>query len=330
MRFRLSRALTLLAFGSVALGCNDDAVEVTQRSLQASSEVTFVCATREVAGAQLEGREQADCPDFDSGLTTLFALVTQTSTEEVAIVDVARADVVDVDARVPGFSFLRLPSRPGDIVTTPGGGASFVGLTGVGRTGIAAIPTTCLEPAVDGHPVRDVTSFSACRLPGPPGDMVVLVEPPGDDGIRTECDAASPLESGVDTPPGAVPWDGTDAGRSCPANLTTEQGPAGRRKLVITLPDSGELVVVDAQGVLDREPGKFEACTIEARLPLRADVDPAGARQTLPPDQVMYRDASRSPLPVTHDLFSRGLCLPTHASMTDHDVERVLAVLRTL
>jgi hypothetical protein len=218
-----------------------------------------------------------------AGRARAVALVTQTSTDEVAIVDVASADVRDVDPRVPGFSLLRVPSRPGDIVTTPGGAASFVGLTGVGKTGIAGIPTTCLDPPLGDQPVRDVTTFAACRLPGPPGDMVVLVEPGGEDGIRTGCDAASPLESSMDTPPAAVPW-GEPAGRACPANLTTEPGPAGRRKLVVTLPDSGELVVLDAQGILDSVPGTFDDCAIEARLPLRADVDPAGARQTPPPE----------------------------------------------
>jgi hypothetical protein len=288
MRASLARALAVLVFGSAALGCSEDAVEVEQRSLQASSEVTFVCATRPASGEPLEGREQSACPDFDSGLTSLFALVTQTATDEVAIVDVESADVVDVDPRIPGFSLLRVPSRPGDIVTTPGGAATFVGLTGVAKTGIAAIPTTCLDPPGKGHPVRDVTTFAACRLPGPPGDMVVLVEPPDAEGIRTACDAASPLESSLEVPPGAVPWmqaeDGPATGRACPANLTTEPGPAGRRKLVVTLPDSGELVVIDAQGIVDGVPGTFEDCHIEARLPLRADVHPAGVRQTLPPD----------------------------------------------
>jgi hypothetical protein len=276
LRPTFTRPFAVYAFAAAVLGCSEDAVEVKQRSLQASSEVTFVCTTRASKGAPLDGREQSACPDYDEGRTHLFALVTQTSTEEVAIVDVDNANLVDVDPAVPGFSFLRMPSRPGDIVTTPGGAASFVGLTGIGKTGIAAIPTSCLDPAQRIEPARDVLTFPACRLPGRPGDMVVLVEPPGEDGIRTGCDAASPLES--------APSVGQKA-PSCPgADLTRETGPVGRRKLVVTLPDSGELVVLDAQQILDGAAGSFEACAIEARLPLRVELDPSGAKQTPPPD----------------------------------------------
>lgn len=281
--------LAVVALGSSAVACNEDAVEVKQRSLQASSEVTFVCATRGPPPdpshpekiAPLEGLDRDSCPDFEEGKTALFALVTQTATDEVAVIDVGAAQLIDLDPRIPGYSFLRVPSRPGDIVTSPGGAASFVGLTGVGKTGIAAIPTTCLDPfnpARDPHePARDVTSFPSCRLPSRPGDLLVLVEPAAQDGIHTSCDTASPLESSAGTPLGA--------GRPyCAADLTAEPGPVGRRKLVVTLPDSGELVVIDAQGIVDRDLGTFEDCAIERRVPLRVDLEPGGAKPTLPPD----------------------------------------------
>lgn len=292
-RAPLARSLALLALGAAALGCNEDAVEVIQRSLQSSSEVTFVCATRDLTlgpDARIEGLPSSRCPDYDEGKTNLYALVTQTSTDEVAIIDVQKADVVDVDPSVPGYSFLRVPSRPGDIVTTPGGAASFVGLTGIGKTGIAAIPTTCIDPPRKDDAARDVTSFPACRLPGRPGDMMVLVEPPGQDGIRTGCDAASPLESSEGTPAG-------DA-HDCGADLTQEAGPMGRRKLVVTLPDTGELVVLDAQKIIDRPLGEFQPCEIERRVPLGADIDPAGAVQTPPPDLELPAGCTLStPLP---------------------------------
>ncbi len=269
-------ARAALAFPLVALallGCNQDAVEVTQRSLQASSEVTFVCR-----GPDGKGLEQSDCPDYERGESRLFALVTQTATEEVAVVNAFAAKVVDVEPNVPGFSFLRMPSRPGDIVTTPGGAASFVGLTGVGKRGVAAIPTTCLGAATGGETARDLTTFPACRLPSVPGDMVVLVEPPDKDGIRTGCDPSSPLE-------GSLPPMSDDEAARCPAaDLTREAGPAGRRKLAITLPERGEVVVLDAQSIVDAVPGSFEPCRIEASLPLRVDLD--SAVQTLPPELV--------------------------------------------
>lgn len=267
----------LLVVSGFALGCNEDAVEVTQRSLQSSSELTFVCR-----GSDRVGLEQTACPDFDAVGTTMLALVTQTATEEVAVVNVSIPGVIDVDPVTPGFSAFRVPSRPGDIVTSPGGAASFVGLTGVGKTGISALPTTCLGAPDHSNPlatVHDVTSFPACRLPSRPGSLAVLVEPPGAEGTRTGCDPSAPLESSVGTPLGA-----DEAITACPADLTAEGGPAGRRKLVVALPDRGELVVIDAQWVVDRELGTFEDCAIEAVLPLHSEIDASGAMQELPPD----------------------------------------------
>jgi hypothetical protein len=279
------------ALGLGALGCNETPVEVVLRSLQASSEVTFVCR-----GEDGEGRERADCPDFDEGKAGFYALVTQASTEEVAVVDASRATVVDVDPSVPGFSFLRVASRPGDIVSTPGGAASFVGLTGVGKHGIASIPTTCLSPPDEEkeQPGRDVTTFPSCSLPSVPGDLAVLIDPADANGVvYASCDRSLGAES---TTPEAT-------NRACAANLTTEAGPIGRRKLAISLPDYGEIVLIDAQWLLDRAPGSFEPCQIEATLPLSTSVG-SGATQrppeelvaescppvtpTLPPDQPNY------------------------------------------
>ena len=271
------------ALGLSTLGCNETPVEVVLRSLQASSEVTFVCR-----GEDGEGRESADCPDFDEGKAGFYALVTQTSTEEVAVVDASRAAVVDVDPSVPGFSFLRLASRPGDIVSSPGGVASFVGLTGVGKHGIAAIPTSCLAPPDEekGQPGRDVTTFPSCSLPSVPGDLAVLIDPAAADGtVYGSCDRSLGAES---TTPEA-------ADRACPANLTTEAGPIGRRKLAVSLPDYGEIVLIDAQWLLDRAPGSFEPCQIEARRALSTSVGSGAAQR--PPEELVAEGCS--PVPPT-------------------------------
>jgi hypothetical protein len=323
----LGFALGTAVLGLVLHGCNSQSVDAKLRSLQASARVTFVCRSVE------SGLPRDRCPDLenDPPKVVLDALVTQTATDEIAIVDANHANVVDVDPSIPGYNFLRLPSRPGDIVTTPGGTASFVGLTSTGRTGISALPTDCLGPpraaeTAQGIPQaqRDVTTFPACTLPSAPGEMAVLVEPPAADGtVSATC--ATPTTSESTTPPGGTRYCVVQAGsaaectvanaaacraelgaaegdlpapvwiadagecrqpngRDCSANLTAELGPRGRRKLVVTLPDEGRVVVLDAQSILDRKPGSFDPCVIEHDVKLANERDASGQAQVLPPD----------------------------------------------
>lgn len=310
-----------LPFVLVLAACNQQTIEAKLRSLQASSEITFICRGVD------SGLPRENCPDLDNlpATTVLDALVTQTATNELAVLDVNHALVVDTDPSIPGYNFLRLPSRPGDIVTTPGGTASFVGLTTTGKTGITAIPTDCVGPprAADiaqglPQPQRDLTTFPACRLSSAPGDIAMLVEPPAPDGtIAESCadpstpeskdpvggsryvvgDAANAEDCAALTGPGEYPlhgvWVPLDGGgfecrlpngRDCAANLTTEGGPSGRRKLVVSLPDEGKLVVLDAQAILDRDPGSFEPCAIDRELALASAPDASGQKQKPPPD----------------------------------------------
>jgi hypothetical protein len=259
-------------------GCNKQSVTVNLRSLHDSTEVTFVCRGMTEQGDD-HGLALTECPDVQHipAERTMLALLTQNATNELAIVDVAAQKVVDVDPAVPGYTFLRLPSRPGALATTPGGEASFVGLTTPGKTGISAIPTTCLSAPQSGQSARDLTTFAACSLPSAPGDLAIVVEPPSADGtIYTSCDATEAQSS--DPPPSA------GANRDCPANLALEHGPAGRRKLVVALPETGQLAVLDAQELLDRAQGSFAPCTIEKLVDLDASPDASGQQQSPPPD----------------------------------------------
>jgi hypothetical protein len=304
--------LVTLAVGLDA--CNQQSVEATLRSLQASTEVTFVCrGQRQPSGDAEEqylgdrGFELSACPDFGEPRTrTMLAVITQTATNELAIVSVDEQKVIDVDPSIPGYTFLRLPSRPGDIVSSPGGDASFVGLTSPGKAGIAAIPTTCLGPprgeGEGAQHSRDLTTFAACSLPSVPGDMAVMVEPPAPDGTIAET-CAEPSVPQSENPPAASRSDGRD----CVADLTSEGGPAGRRKLVVTLPDAGQVVVIDAQSLLDRAPGSFGPCVIETEVDLEASPDPTGQRQQPPADfpEGSCEVAEPTPPPVPPSASSR-------------------------
>jgi hypothetical protein len=270
-------ALVLLAFGVLLDGCNQQSVTATLRSLQSSTNITFVCQGHTSDGQVDQGLPLSECPDY--GLTrtrTLLGVVTQPTTNEIAVVDMDYQKVVDVNPGIPGYSFLRLPSRPGPITSTPGGVANFVGLTSPGKFGISAIPSTCLGAPRAGQHERDLTTLPACTLPVAPGDISVVVEPPHDGITAASC--AEPTVGENTEPPAA------GADRDCPANLTTEGGPKGRRKLVVTLPDAGQLAVIDAQSLLDRTPGSFEPCTVELLLQLDASPDTTGQAEVIPSD----------------------------------------------
>ena len=181
------------------------------------------------------------------------------------------------------------------MAATPGGFATFVATADVGRNGIFALPTNCLSAPGTGEYARDLTSWPACHLPGTPGEMAVMVEPSGKDAISSvvgcNTDDYSPSTAGAGSTVDAGGASSTDgaagagdqADLGCHADLTGEQGPKGRRKLVVALPDTSELAIIDAQDLLKTPPGTFPECKIEHRVALNVNVPP-GVAQHLPAD----------------------------------------------
>jgi hypothetical protein len=264
--------LILAAIGALSSGCTETPVSAPLRSLEGSQDVSFVCL-----GPGGVGRELRECPDFDGLGDHLFALVTQEK-GEVAVIDHQEGIVVDADPSTPGFTFLHIGGDPRDIVSTPGGAATFVGVAEVNREGIFALPSTCIGPPKAGQSGRDLTTWPACSLPSAPGSMAILIDPPDSGGSeRDRCPGMEALTSRE----GAL-----TAGGECPADLTTEPGPIGRRKLAVALPELGRIDIFDAQAILNRDPGSFDPCDrdLEARVPLRVDLPTKAVPQRLPPD----------------------------------------------
>ncbi|HVY27777.1 MAG TPA: hypothetical protein VHB79_14580 [Polyangiaceae bacterium] len=264
-------ALCAGALLAPTLGCSDQEVVAQLRSLSASEDALFLC--RDDAG---NGHPYAECPDRDTTddlkpgkHLSIYALVSQTLSDEVAVIDVSSGNVVDADPSTPGFGFLRVGGRPVAMATTPGGTASFVATADVGRNGLFALPTSCLGAPAAGEPPRDLTTWPACRLPQTPGEIAMVVQPFGD----RDCDQKY------------VPKAEASDDATCQADLANDGGVEGRRLLLVSFPDTGEVAVVDAQKVLDTVPGEFPDCDIETipRLSLKAEI-PAGITQTLPPD----------------------------------------------
>lgn len=265
-RARAGLAALLFAVGTTGVGCTEQDFSQSLRALQDSGDVSFLCR-----GSDGTGRDIETCPQEQD----LFAMITQVSTGEIASIHAQTGRIIDVDPSIPGYTFLRVGGRPLDIVSTPGGVATFVGVGEVGREGIFAIPTTCMGAPGEGETARDLTSWPACSLPSPPGEMAILIAPPQPDGaILDRCgegaeDQKEPIA----------------AGRSeCAADLRDEKNPPGRRKLAVMLPELGQLALIDAQELLDREPGSFDSCPIEVVHSFLVELPQGTIEQPVPED----------------------------------------------
>ena len=206
------------------------------------------------------------CTSFSTSLAAddfsvphAISLVTQTRRGEVAVVDVTAGGVVDVDPARPGFNFLPTGAVPTDIVATPGSTAAFVSNGDPVRPGIFGISSFYLFPktgtntpdgGVTGHPVPTLGSFPACSLPSIPSQMVVTSNRTSG---RAHCDGHADI---------ATPNIGFD--------LTNETAAFGRQKLLVLMPDVAQIAVIDAQELLARPAGSFDACPIEGTITLSA------------------------------------------------------------
>jgi hypothetical protein len=289
-----------VAFGATT-ACAAQPATIPFRSLEATGTGSFVCLT--VRDGDVGPRSMQDCPDVnpvDDEFRQTYSLVTQPNRGEIAVIAVNVVDtgsgkaisggVIDQEPAVPGFNFLPVGARPVDIVSSPGSAATFVAASEVGKEGIYALPSSCIlrrnpnatgpDGAPDPDPVRDISLWPACQLPATPGKMTMLIDraQEADGSFRKSC-------PGTQTPPDLPDTKAAQDATSCFARVDEEAGPEGRRKLLVSLPELGEVVVIDAQSILDRPQGSFQPCVIERRFALEGAITPIEPIvQKLPPD----------------------------------------------
>lgn len=280
----LSRAGGWLGAAVLLGACTEQQPAQELRSLSGSEDAVFLC--RDGSGV---GRPYSDCPDRNTDdddvparKLSVMALVSQTLTDEVAVVNVSDGHVIDMDPSTPGYGFLRVSGRPVAMATTPGGAASFVATADLGHGALFAIPTSALSVPEGDQTKSDLTTWNACRLDDVPGEIAVVVD-------------ASHACGWDEVRPKNAEDDDDDGGAG--ADVTAERGPIGARKLIVSFPDRGVLRVYDAQGVLNARRGGFEPCHYEKEIVLQADI-PAGVTQRLPPDLIPTDSCTDVPAPV--------------------------------
>ncbi len=279
-------SLVLAVAPLVWLGCQDTIDPGPMLSLERSGQVSLLCREHGTG----TGRDLRACPDpddlFNDGEDRrVLALVTQTLRGEVAVVDLHAQKVVDVDPSIPGIEFLPVGANPTAIVSTPGGTATFVATAEPGREALFALPTTCITAPRAGEPARELTLFSACRLPAAAGQLAIVTDVAVASGdsvsrYRTSCSTDSPWAASAEL-------SFAERRDDCPANLEEEEhiAPLGRRKVLVTLPDLGKIAVYDAQALLNQPPGSFANCVPETVVALSTEAPLAEeVTQSIPSD----------------------------------------------
>lgn len=277
------RAAVIAPASVLALaGCAEDPEPVAVEALSQSGQSAFVCLAVDRPDPSAPGVVRSlpitDCGDrtakspSDFGvdaasggkatLPHLYALVTQTSRGEIAVIDMTTesSPILDQDTGMPGASFLPVGAQPVDIIATPGGTASFVAVAEPGRAGIFALPSSKVVPRT-GCPVPSLTAWPACSLPSPPGEVLLASDPPDPDGkLRASCSGAYDVEP-------ASPEEAEAGGDACGSGSgDLSQEGLGRQKLVVSMPELGGFAVIDAQTLLQDEryqDGGFAPCEVE-------------------------------------------------------------------
>ena len=273
-------------------GCSQEQVATSLRSLERSGRISFVCLAApgtipspglsldECTSIRYESPTDYGISDGKTNQPHLYALVTQTTRGEVAVIDMSTKvnAVLDQNPRVPGANFLPVGAQPVDIVSTRDGDATFVGVAEIGRQGIFAIPSTAMRACTECAP-KTVSSWPSCALPGAPGNMLIVDDPPVGGEIRTRCDGSYDV----------IREPEKDSNGNYLVDLTDKQ--LGRPKIVTTIPELGAIAVIDAQTLFDVErdaagkpieqdgglvykhpAGSWKACPIERWVPLAVDV----------------------------------------------------------
>jgi hypothetical protein len=144
--------------------------------------------------------------------------------------------------------------------------ASFVANTEPNFEGIFAIPSNMIRGDQQASGATSLSSWPVCSLPAAPGQMLLLIDPPDDNGsLRARCDADYlPPASG--------------SGNKVHGDLQADaaaSGHPGVYKLAVSLPEKGGVAIIDAQALLDQDGGAFASCPIERWLPLSVKLPPA-------------------------------------------------------
>jgi hypothetical protein len=182
-----------------AWGCSSNPVNVPVRTFERAQKVDVMCLrvlVEDPPGSGLltkipaEPVAQDNCAPVPVGVDSstlpyhLYALVTQTSRGEVALVDLTSGSVVDEDRSTPGINFIPVGALPTDIAVAYDGAMAFVSSAQPNKPAIYGIPSQHILgdsqwPVPADFPASRLApptlpSLPACSLPQVPTALSIV------------------------------------------------------------------------------------------------------------------------------------------------------------
>jgi hypothetical protein len=293
--FGLSVALAV-ASGWALSSCAPTPTNVALRTFERAQKMDFVCMqTHDASNLEIPATPVTldNCspvaPNTD-GTTNqfhLFALVTQSTRGEIAVVDLTSAKVIDQNREVPGYNFLPVGELPVDVASTPDGTMSFVSTADPFKPAVYALPSDRIlgdsQNVPSPNPPNTLASWAVCLLPQKGGPITVVPRKDGYDvAVTLPGDAANSakvvlidgkvFKDPTKTPPGQL--------APCPISASIELRDAAPAAWSpgVPWPDGVPYATVDTTKDADGGsllPRVNSACT-DVRIP-NADAGPDGA-----------------------------------------------------
>ena len=162
--FKKSAVICCLAMSVfVTSGCEEDTTDLVISQFDRPQDVAFVCYDSDKGAplpigcckTELSLDDRACAPYASSAL--LYAFVTQTTSGEVAVVDVEEQEIVDQESRIPYNTFIPVGGQPNDIAASDDGSRVYTANYETGdisviqvvneETGMSVIDSPYLSPA---------------------------------------------------------------------------------------------------------------------------------------------------------------------------------------
>ena len=182
-------AVAVVATGASVFSCSQTPISVPVRTFERAQRMDVVCLRvfDPLQGFPIvpQALPESECDPVAPGVNgqflvnQLFAVVTQSTRGELAVVDLSAGALIDQKRFTPGINFIPVGAIPTDVAVTPDGKMAFVASQEPNKPAIYGVSTTRIVGDAFGLPADPqgtptLTSWPVCALPQNPGAITIV------------------------------------------------------------------------------------------------------------------------------------------------------------